>query len=86
MSSTWTNLPGMPVKTSATWKGWERKRWILRARDVSYLLRERARRGGDDVLQALYRAASNDAAGMRNALADDRGDSTRWSNERIDRR
>ena len=27
-----TNLPGMPVNTSATWNGWERKRWILRAR------------------------------------------------------
>ena len=32
MSSTWTNLPGMPVNTSATWNGCDRKRWILRAR------------------------------------------------------
>ena len=32
VSSSWTNLPGMPVNTSATWNGWERKRWILRAR------------------------------------------------------
>eukprot|EP00965_Chrysotila_dentata_P064318 2131227-Pleurochrysis_carterae.AAC.1 len=27
-----TNLPGLPVKISATKKGWERKRSILRAR------------------------------------------------------
>ena len=27
-----TRAPGEPVKISATWNGWERKRWILRAR------------------------------------------------------
>jgi hypothetical protein len=27
-----TYLPGLPVKTSATWNGCDRKRWILRAR------------------------------------------------------
>ena len=27
-----TSTPAVPVKTSATWKGWLRKRWILRAR------------------------------------------------------
>merc|ERR1719433_1296133 len=26
-----TSLPAWPVNTSATWKGCERKRWILRA-------------------------------------------------------
>ena len=26
--------PGEPVKTSATWKGCDRKRWILRARET----------------------------------------------------
>ena len=29
---TGTYLPSRPVKTSATANGWERKRWILRAR------------------------------------------------------
>src|SRR3546814_8289700 len=32
VSSIATNLPGMLVKTSATWNGCDRKRWILRAR------------------------------------------------------
>merc|ERR1711994_272671 len=27
-----TSFPAWPVNTSATWKGCERKRWILRAR------------------------------------------------------
>eukprot|EP00001_Collodictyon_triciliatum_P179381 31989_6 len=27
-----TNLPGVPVNTSATWKGWDMNFWILRAR------------------------------------------------------
>jgi hypothetical protein len=30
--STGAHAPGVPVNTSATVKGWERKRWILRAR------------------------------------------------------
>ena len=29
-----TSLPGVPVNTSATWKGWLRNFWILRARDT----------------------------------------------------
>lgn len=32
VSCSGTSLPMWPVKTSATWKGWDRKRWILRAR------------------------------------------------------
>src|SRR6185369_6076286 len=32
-----TYLPGLPVKTSATWNGWLRKRWILRARATASL-------------------------------------------------
>ena len=30
--ATETYSPFVPVNTSATWKGWLRKRWILRAR------------------------------------------------------
>lgn len=29
-----TSFPKCPVKTSATWKGWDRKRWIFLARDT----------------------------------------------------
>ena len=32
VAEVFTNTPGEPVKTSATWNGCDRKRWILRAR------------------------------------------------------
>ena len=34
VSLRWTYLPSDPVNTSATWKGWDRNRCILRARDT----------------------------------------------------
>src|SRR5579884_4160123 len=46
-------MPFRPVKTSPTKKGWDRKRWILRARDT--VMRSSSdsssRQDGDDVLQ-----------------------------------
>jgi hypothetical protein len=49
-------LPGVPVNTSATWKGCDRKRWILRARATASLSSSEQlvhAEDGDDVLQFL---------------------------------
>ena len=37
VSAKLTYLPAEPVKTSATWKGCDKKRWILRARATASL-------------------------------------------------
>jgi hypothetical protein len=49
-------LPGVPVKISATWKGWERNFWTLRARndDELVLVGEFVHaQDRDDVLEVL---------------------------------
>ena len=56
MSSIWTNLPGMPVKTSATWNGWRQEALDLaRALDGQLILFGQLvhAEDGDDVLQRL---------------------------------
>ena len=53
VSSSFTYLPSAPVNASATKKGWERKRWILRALDDELVLVGELvhAEDGDDVLQ-----------------------------------
>ena len=92
VSASSTNTPGEPVNTSATWKGCDRKRSILRARaTVSLVLfRELVHaEDGDDVLELLV--ALQDLLHLAGdgvvLLADDaRVEHARGRVERIDRR
>ena len=74
-----TNLPGDPVNTSATWKGCDKKRSILRARATASLVvfgKLIHAENGDDVLQrfvtlqdGLHLACHVDSAPRRRRAA-----------------